>query len=72
MEKLSPELEALITTVIYLDCRIRAIVDLLAEKGIIIPNEVIDAAAHKIHATDGHVKRHEIFCRIKDDNFDIR
>jgi hypothetical protein len=72
MDKLSPELEALITTVIYLDCRVRAIVDLLAEKGITLPNEVIDAAAHKIHANDGNVKRHEIFCRMNDEKFDLR
>lgn len=72
MDKLSPELEALITTVIYLDCRIKAIVNLLGEKGIILQNEEIEVAAHKIHAVERDVKRYEIFCRMKDENFDIR
>jgi hypothetical protein len=71
MEKLSPELEALITTIIYLDCRLKAIVSILGEKGIALQNEEIDAAMHKIHATEGVVKRHEIFCRIKDEKFDL-
>jgi hypothetical protein len=72
MEKLSPEMEALITSLIYLDCRLKAIVNLLGDRGISLPNEVIDAATHKLHAEEGEVKRYELFCRIKDDKFDIR
>jgi hypothetical protein len=72
MQKLSPELEALMTTVIYLDCRLQAVLGLLADKGIVITNEVIDSEAHKIHAAEGDLKRYEIFCRIKDGNFDIK
>jgi hypothetical protein len=71
MDKLSPEMEALITTVIYLDCRIKAIVSLLIEKGITLQTEDIETATRKIHAIEGDVKRYEIFCRMKDGNFDI-
>ncbi len=72
MDKLSPEFEALITTVIYLDCRIKALLGLLADKGIIISNDEIEAEAHKIHAAEADVRRYEIFCRMKDENFDIK
>ncbi len=72
MEKLSPEIEALITTVIYLDCRLKAIVNLLSDKGIVLGNDEIEAETHKIHATEEVVKRYTLFCRIKDANFDMK
>ena len=71
MENLSQEIQALITTIVYLDCRMEAILQLLAEKGILLEPKEVHAAAHKIHSIQGEVKRHQIACRIKDPNFDI-
>jgi len=72
MDKLSPENEALITTIIYLECRFEAVLKLLDEKGITLEKEDIDAETHKIHAAEVDEKRYKIFCRIKDPNFDIK
>jgi len=71
MENYSPEIQALITTIVHLDCRIEAIVQLLGEKGIPLEPKEINAAAHKIHAIQGDVKRYQIGRRLKDPNFDV-
>jgi hypothetical protein len=71
MENYSLEIQALITSIVYLDCRMEAIVQLLGEKGISLEPKEIHAAAHKIHAIQGEVKRYQIARRIKDPNFDI-
>jgi hypothetical protein len=71
MENLSPEIQALMTTIVYLDCRMEAIVQLLGEKGIILDPKEVQVEAHKIHAIQGEVKRYQISRRIKDPNFDI-
>ena len=72
MDKLSPENEALITTIIYLECRLEAVLKLLGEKGIALESDDIDSETHKIHAAEVDEKRYKIFCRIKDPNFDIK
>jgi hypothetical protein len=72
MEKFSPEIEALITTIIYLDCRIEAIVRLLEDRGITIESKDIDARTRRIHAIQGSVLRYQLSCRMKDPNFDIK
>jgi hypothetical protein len=71
MEKMSPEIEAIITTIVYLDCRIDAILELLNEKNISLDPDDIHSALHKIHAVQGETKRHQIFDRMKDPNFDL-
>jgi hypothetical protein len=71
MDKLSPEINALITTIVYLDCRVDAVLQLLAEKNITLDSGEIDSATHKIHAVQGDVKRYQISRRIKDPNFDM-
>ena len=71
MENLSQEIQALITTIVYLDCRMEAILQLLGEKGVTLESNEVRAVAHKIHSIQGEVKRHQIACRIKDPNFDI-
>ena len=72
MDKFSPEIEGLITTVIYLDCRLNAILSLLEDKGILLQPKDIDSRTHRIHAIQGSVMRHQISCRIRDPNFDYK
>ena len=72
MEKASPEIEAIITTIIYLDCRVDAILQLLDEKNISLDPDEIHSAIHKIHAVQGDSKRHDIISRMKDPNFDMQ
>jgi deoxyadenosine/deoxycytidine kinase len=71
MENLSPEIQALISTIVYLDCRMEAVLQLLGERGITLEPKEVHAAAHKIHAIQGEVKRYQISRRIQDPNFDI-
>ena len=71
MESLSPDMQALITTIVYLDCKIEAILQLLGERGITLEPKEVNTATHQIHSVQGEVKRYQIACRIKDRNFDI-
>ena len=72
MNKFSPEIEALITTIVFLNCRVEAILRLLEDKGISIDSKVVDAETHRIHSIQGSVMRYQISCRMKDANFDFR
>ena len=72
MNKYSPEIEALITTIIYLDCRVNAILSLLEDKGISLDAKDVDSRTHRIHAIQGSILRYQITCRIKDPNFDLK
>lgn len=71
MEKLSLEIEALITTIIYLECKMDAMLQLLEKKGIALDPDEIHSTIHNIHTVQGEVKRHKILSRIKDPDFDI-
>jgi hypothetical protein len=71
MNKSSPEIEALMTTIVFLSCRVEAILRLLETKGISIDSKAIDAETHRIHSIQGSVIRYQISCRIKNQNFDI-
>ncbi len=72
MEKISPEIDALITTIVYLNCRVEAIVRLLEEKGISLDSKEIDTQMRRINSIQGSVMRYQISCRIKDPNFDLK
>ena len=72
MNKFSPEIDGLITTIVYLECRMEAILKLLEGRGISLKSKDIDTEAHKIHAVQGVVLRYQISCRMKDQNFDIK
>ena len=72
MNKFTPEVEAIITTIIYMSCRMEAIVRLLDEKGISLDPKAIDAKAHSIHSIQGTVIRYQLSCRMRDPNFDIK
>jgi hypothetical protein len=72
MNKLSPEIEALITTIVYLNCRVEAILRLLEDKGILLESKEIDSQTRRIHSIQGSVMRYQISCRMRDQNFDIK
>ena len=72
MNKLSPEIEALITTIVYLNCRVEAIIRLLEDKGVSLDSKDIDSQMRRIHSIQGSVMRYQISCRIKDQNFDLK
>lgn len=71
MNKFSPEVEALMTTVVFLTCRVEAILRLLEDKGIKLESKAVDAEAHRIHSVQGSFLRYQISCRMKNPNFDI-
>ncbi|MGD1043919.1 MAG: hypothetical protein ABR936_01190 [Bacteroidota bacterium] len=71
MNKYSPEIEALITTIVYLNCRVEAIIRVLEDKGISLESKEIDSQTHRIHSIQGSVLRYQISCRMKDPNFDL-
>jgi hypothetical protein len=72
MNKFSPEVEALMTTIVFLSCRVEAILRLLEDRGISIDSKMVDSEAHKLHSIQGSVIRYQISCRMKDPNFDIK
>jgi deoxyadenosine/deoxycytidine kinase len=72
MNKLSPEIEALITTIVYLNCRVEAILRLLEDRGISLESKEVDSKARSIHSMQGSIMRYQISCRMKDQNFDIK
>ncbi len=72
MDKITPEIEALITSIVFLNCKVEAILRLLDDKGISIDTKVVDSETHRIHAIQGSVIRYQISCRMKDRDFDIR
>jgi hypothetical protein len=71
MNKFSPEIEALMTTIVLLSCRVEAILRLLEDNGISLDTKVVDSETHKIHSIQGSVIRYQISCRMKNPNFDI-
>jgi hypothetical protein len=50
MSKFSPEIEAIITTIIYLDCRMEAILRLLEDKGILLDSKELASRTHRINS----------------------
>jgi deoxyadenosine/deoxycytidine kinase len=72
MNKLSPEIEALITTIVYLNCRVEAILRLLEDRGISLESKEVDSKTRSIHSMQGSIMRYQISCRMKDQNFDIK
>jgi hypothetical protein len=72
MNKFSPEIEALMTTIVFLSCRVEAIIRLLEDKGISLDSKRVDTETHRIHSIQGSVIRYQISCRLKDPNFDLK
>ncbi len=72
MAQLTPELEALITSIIYLECRLEALMRVIQDAGVAFSPEQVESVTHRIHATQNVVKRYAIMCRMSDSNFDLK
>jgi deoxyadenosine/deoxycytidine kinase len=71
MQKLTPEFEGLLQLIVYLECKIEAVTDLLRDRGISLPINEIESKTHKIHAVQGYPKRYRIISMMKDGKFDF-
>ena len=72
MAQLTPEVEAFISSIIYLDCKMDAILKVLLDMGITLSVDDIASETHRIHAIQSVVKRHIIMNRMRDSKFDFR
>ena len=72
MAQLTPEIEALVNSIIYIDCRIDAVMKILGDEGVNISQDDIESETHRIHSIQGVVKRHIIMSRMRDSKFDFR
>jgi hypothetical protein len=71
MPQVTPEFEGLLQLIVFLECKIDAITELLHEKGISLSTEEIESKTHKIHAVQGHPKKYRIMSMMKDGKFDF-
>jgi len=71
MPQLSPEIEGLVQLIVYLECKIDAVTELLHEKGISFSSQEIDSKTLRIQAVQGYPKRFRITNMMKNKNFDL-
>jgi hypothetical protein len=71
MSQLTPEFEGLVQLIIYLECKIDAVTELLREKGMTLSSEEIDGKALRIQAVQGYPKRYRIINMMKNKNFNL-
>jgi hypothetical protein len=71
MAQLTPESEGLLAYLVYLECRIEAIAEILREKGIPISVDEVETKTHKHHAIQNYPKRHRILNMIQNGKFDF-
>jgi len=71
MSQLTPEFEGLLQLIVYLECKIDAVTDLLHDRGISISANEIDNKTHKIHSVQGYPKRYRIVNMMKNNKFDF-
>jgi hypothetical protein len=71
MSQLTPEFEGLLQLIVYLECKIDAVTDLLHDKGIALSSSEIESKTHKIHAVQGYPKRYRIVNMMKENKFDF-
>jgi hypothetical protein len=71
MSQLTPEFEGLVQLIIYLECKIDAVTELLREKGVTLSSEEIDSKALRIQAVQGYPKRYRIMNMMKNKNFNL-
>jgi hypothetical protein len=71
MPQLTPEFEGLLQLIVYLECKIDAVTELLHDKGISLSANEIDSKTHRIHAVQGYPKRYRIISMMKDGKFDF-
>jgi DNA-binding transcriptional regulator LsrR (DeoR family) len=71
MPQFTPEFEGLLQLIVYLECKIDAVTELLQERGISLSTEEIVSKTHRIHAVQGYPKRYRIMSMMKDGKFDF-
>jgi deoxyadenosine/deoxycytidine kinase len=71
MSQLTPEFEGLLQLIVYLECKIDAVTEILNERGISLSTNEIDSKAHKIHAVQGYPKRYRIVNMMRNNKFDF-
>jgi DNA-binding transcriptional regulator LsrR (DeoR family) len=71
MSQLTSEFEGLLQLIVYLECKIDAVTDILNERGISLPTNEINSKTHRIHAVQGYPKRYRIISMMKDGKFDF-
>jgi len=71
MSQLTPEFEGLLQLIVYLECKIDAVTELLNERGISLSANEIESKTHRIHAVQGYPKRYRIISMMKDGKFDF-
>jgi hypothetical protein len=71
MAQLTPEDEGLLQYLVYLECKIEVIVDILREKGISLSTEEVGSKTHKLHAIQSYPKRHRILNMMKSGKYDF-
>jgi len=71
MSQLAPEFEGIIQLIIYLECKIDAVTELLHEKGISLSSEEIDGKTLRIQAIQGNPKKYRIMNMMKNKNFNL-
>lgn len=71
MSQLTPEFEGLVQLIVYLECKIDAVTELLHEKGISLSAEELDSKTLRIQAIQGYPKRYRIMNMMKNKNFNL-
>lgn len=71
MSQLTPEYEGLLQLIVYLECKIEAMTEVLHDKGITISTSEIENKTHKIHAVQGYPKRYKIINMLKNGKYDF-
>jgi deoxyadenosine/deoxycytidine kinase len=71
MSQLTPEFEGLLQLIIFLECKIDAVTELLNERGVSLSANEIENKTHRIHAVQGYPKRYRIISMLKDGKFDF-
>jgi hypothetical protein len=72
MQQLTPEFEGLLQLIVYLECKIEAVTDLLHDRGIVISRNELESKTHKIHAVQGYPKRFRIINMMKNSKYDFK
>lgn len=69
MAQLTPEGDNLLQLIVYLECKIDALLDILNEKGINLSAEEFESKTHRIHAIQSYPKRFRILNMMKSGKF---
>jgi hypothetical protein len=71
MPQPTPEFEGLLQLIVFLECKIDAVIELLHDKGVKLTIEEIESRTHKIHAVQRYSKKFRIKSLMKDGKFDV-